>query len=298
MSFLQQLVNEINQVRQNPASYAGKVEKMKKNFDGNILKLPENVGIRTKEGPKAYDECIQFLRGAPKACATTPSKGLTKIANELLPIVQKDAASLSKANLSNIIDKYGSFIGAFNRVLECGGTTPEQVVINLLVSDGETTRSQRNALLNTSLKRIGVASGPHDVFKQATIITLCTEFKNTVDADDTENYGGSSYGSGSSGSGYSGGAGSRTGGGAGGYNPSGGASKPVTTAPKSNLPMVKDKIVEQKPKEPETRYEGGLVSVDKSERVVVEGGKRKKKITYKKHFEDGHVETEVKFENI
>lgn len=293
MSFLQQLVNEINQVRQNPASYAGKVEKLKKNFDGNVLKLPENVGIRTKEGPKAYDECIQFLRGAPKACATTPSKGLTKIANELLPIVQKDAASLSKANLSEIIDKYGSFIGAFNRVLECGGTTPEQIVINLLVSDGETTRSQRNALLNTSLKRIGVASGPHDVFKQATIITLCSEFKNTVDADDTQNYGGSSYGSGSYGSSYSGGAGSKTGSGAGGYKPAGGA----TTA-KSNLPMVKEKIVEQKPKEPETRYEGGLVSVDKSERVVVEGGKRKKKITYTKHFEDGHSEQEVKYENI
>lgn len=287
MSFLQDLVREINRARANPSAYADKIEDMKKNFQGNILRLPDsNIGIKTKEGPAAYDECVRFLRSAESAQETTPSKGLTKIANELLTVVQKDPAQLSGVDMSAIIDKYGSFTGAFNRVMECGGSTPEQIVMNLLVSDGETTRSQRNALLNKSLKRVGVASGKHDVYRNATIMCFCTNFTNSKDADDNETYSGSGSGSGYSSSGYKGSSGATT-------------KTTTTTAPKSNkLPTVNDRIVEKKPKEPDTAYEGGVVSVDKSERVVVEGGKRKKKVTYTKHYEDGHTEKEVKFEDL
>jgi hypothetical protein len=287
MSFLQDLVREINRARANPSAYADKIEDMKKNFQGNILRLPDsNIGIKTKEGPAAYDECVRFLRSAESAQETTPSKGLTKIANELLTVVQKDPAQLAGVDMSAIIDKYGSFTGAFNRVMECGGATPEQIVMNLLVSDGETTRSQRNALLNKSLKRVGVASGKHDVYRNATIMCFCTNFTNSKDADDNETYSGSGSGSGYSSSGYKGSSGATT-------------KTTTTTAPKSNkLPTVNDRIVEKKPKEPDTAYEGGVVSVDKSERVVVEGGKRKKKVTYTKHYEDGHTEKEVKFEDL
>ena len=286
MSFLQDLVREINKARSNPSAYADKIEDMKKNFQGNILRLPDsNIGIKTKEGAAAYDECVRFLRSAESAQETTPSKGLTKIANELLTVVQKDPAQLAGVDMSSIIDKYGSFTGAFNRVMECGGSTPEQIVMNLLVSDGERNRTQRNALLNKSLKRVGVASGKHDVYRNATIICFCTNFTNSKDADDNETYSGSGSGSGYSSSGYKG--------------SSGATSKTTTTAPQSNkLPTVNDKIVEKKPKEPDTAYEGGVVSVDKSERVVVEGGKRKKKVTYTKHYEDGHTEKEVKFEDL
>lgn len=189
MSFLAELVHEINKVRANPSSYVGIIEECKGYFNGKILKRPNsNVGIKTQEGADAYEECAKFLRTAESADETLPSKGLTKIANELLEVVQKDASQINTVDMSAIIDKYGSFTGAFNRVMECGGATPEQVIINLLVSDGDKSRSQRDALLNKSLKRIGVASGKHDIYKNATIIILCTQFQNTVDSDDSESY--------------------------------------------------------------------------------------------------------------
>ena len=65
--------------------------------------------------------------------------------------------------MNTIIDKYVSFVGYFNRVMECGGATPQQVVINLLVRDGDRSHSQREALLNKSLKVVDVASGKHDI---------------------------------------------------------------------------------------------------------------------------------------
>ena len=280
MSFLAELVHEINKVRANPSSYVGIIEECKGYFNGKILKRPNsNVGIKTQEGADAYEECAKFLRTAESADETLPSKGLTKIANELLEVVQKDASQINTVDMSAIIDKYGSFTGAFNRVMECGGATPEQVIINLLVSDGDKSRSQRDALLNKSLKSIGVASGKHDIYKNATIIILCTQFQNTVDSDDSESYVGLT-----------------------------GAPKPEKRiqvqqpapqpAPKpfdTGLPMLSQKIVDPQKNEP-SNPEDNIVSVDKAERVVVEGGKRKKKITLTKHYKDGHTEKEVKFE--
>ena len=282
MSFLAELVHEINKVRANPSSYVGIIEECKGYFNGKILKRPNsNVGIKTQEGADAYEECAKFLRTAESADETLPSKGLTKIANELLEVVQKDASQINTVDMSAIIDKYGSFTGAFNRVIECGGATPEQVIINLLVSDGDKSRSQRDALLNKSLKRIGVASGKHDIYKNATIIILCTQFQNTVDSDDSESYVGLT-----------------------------GAPKPEKRiqvqqpapqpAPKpfdTGLPMLSQKIVDPQKNEP-SNPEDNIVSVDKAERVVVEGGKRKKKITLTKHYKDGHTEKEVKFESL
>ena len=315
MSFLSELVQEINKVRANPSSYADIIDSYKQHFQGKILKLPNsNVGIKTQEGAEGYDECSRFLRSADSAEPLIPSKGLTSIANELLVVVQRDPSEINTVDMNSIIDKYGSFVGSFNRVMECGGATPEQVIINLLVSDGDRSRSQRDALLNKSLKRIGVASGKHDIYRVATVIIFCTKFQNSVDSDDNEYYGAdsSAYNTGYSSSSYS------------------SSSQPRYEQPKPEpQPEYKPEPqyqYQQQPQPeppkyqegPETFQQGGLttlndkivpkgnnqdytqdpdvVSVDKSERVVSEGGKKKKKVTYTKHYRDGHTEKEVKFE--
>ena len=303
MSFLRQLVDEINKVRRNPSSYISKLENYKSYFNGKILKLPnQNVAIRTQEGADGYDECIRFL-GSAEACEKDliPSKGLTKIANELLAVVQKDASKIGGVDMNEIIDRYGSFSGAFNRLMECGGATPDQVVVNLLVSDGDKNRSQRNVLLNKSVHRIGVASGEHDVYRHASIVILCTTFTSNVDSNDNETYGGASYGS-SSDSSYGGSS----------YSqprreeprpapqtrPPQQQPRPAPQTNDSSLPLLKQKIVEKPAADSGPTEDENIVSVDKAERVVVEGGKRKKKITYTKHYKDGHTEKEVKFENL
>ena len=319
MSFLRQLVDEINAVRTNPAAYASKVEGYIPYFQDKILKLPDQrVAIKTQEGAAAYEECVNFLKSAEPTAAHVPSRGLTRIANDFLSGVQSvDPSQISTIDMNSIIDKYGAFQGNFSRAMEFGGNTPEQVVINLLVSDGDKTRSQRDALLNPILKRIGVSQGKHDIYRIVTIIVSCTVFQNNVDSDDTENYDGTElppagpkvvpqpepvqqpipaqtmapprqeY-----------------------YSPP--QPEPIQAQPEPQpiqaqpepepmpvqsqpgLTMLKDKIVEQ-----ENPNEGGddnIVNVDRSERIVNDGGKKKKKITLTKHYKDGHTEKEVKFE--
>jgi len=305
MSFLRQLVEEINSARTNPAAYASKIQEYIPHFQDKILKLPDQrVAIKTQEGAAAYEECVNFLKSAEATEAHVPSRGLTRIANDFLSGVQSvDPSQIGTIDMNAIIDKYGSFQGNFSRAMEFGGSTPEQVVINLLVSDGDKTRSQRDALLNPILKRVGVAQGKHDIYRTVTIIVSCTVFQNNVDSDDTENYDGTDL-------------------------PPAGPKvvpqpepvqqpipvqtmappqpqyesppqpEPVPVQSQPGLVMLNDKIVEQQPAQ-ENPVEGGddnIINVDRSERVVVDGGKKKKKITLTKHYKDGHTEKEVKFE--
>ena len=307
MSFLRQLVDEINEARTNPAGYASKVEAYIPHFTDKILKIPNSrVGIKTQEGAAAYEECVNFLRSAEPTEAHIPSRGLTRIANDFLSGVQSvEPSQIATIDMNAIIDKYGSFQGNFSRAMEFGGSTPEQVVVNLLVSDGDQSRSQRDALLNPILKRVGVSQGKHDIYRTVTIIVSCTKFENLVDSDDTENYDGQdlppagpkaarepqyqqpqpqpepTY-----------------------YQPQAPPEpqyekeeqpEPVPYQSQPGLVMLNDKIVEQQGQ----GNDGGddnIVNIDRSERVVVDGGKKKKKITLTKHYKDGHTEKEVKFE--
>ena len=179
MSFLRQIVDEINVVRTNPAVYAIKVQEYIPYFQGEILKLPnQRVAIKTYEGAAAFKECVNFLKSEKPTEAYIPSKGLTKIAKDFLIKGQNvDPSQFDTIDMNQIIDKYGSFFGTFSRVIDFGGSTPEQVVIFLLVNDGDKSRSQRDALLNPNLKNVGVSQGKHDIYGTITIIVFCTAFQ-------------------------------------------------------------------------------------------------------------------------
>ena len=194
MSFLRQLVDEINRVRENPKSYIERLEKYKGYFDGDKLKLPNlDYAFKTQEGVAPYDECIKYLRTAETAPRLVPSKGLTGIADELMKVLLKDYNKIGSVDMNSLKNKYGTISGYFNRIIQCGGTTPEQVVIHLLVCDGDKNRRQREAILNKTSKRIGVATGEHESFSRATVIILVTSFENKNNSDDSENYGGPSF---------------------------------------------------------------------------------------------------------
>ena len=190
MTSLGELLNEINLLRSNPKEYAEKVLKYKSYFDGNILKIPGTKGrIQTEEGPAAYAEAANFLLSAEPVDEMTPSKGLTNIANDLLSSVQNcEPDELDNIDMNQIIEKYGSFGGNFSRSMEFGGENAEQVIMNLIVNDGDKSRSQRDSLLDDDLKVVGIATGKHKYFGNCSIIVSSTTFDNILSKDDTQNY--------------------------------------------------------------------------------------------------------------
>ena len=190
MSFCKQIFDEINSARKDPNQYAEKVLKYIEYFDGTTLKIPgKDAYINTKEGAEAYKELADFLKSSQGMEPFEPSKGLFKIANEFLNNSQNyEVDQMDKIDTPKIMEKYGNFIGEFDQAMEFGSDKPQEIVINLLVSDGDNSREYRNVLLNPKLKKVGIASGKHSAFPNFTVIMACIDFENKVDSDDTENF--------------------------------------------------------------------------------------------------------------
>ena len=57
-------------------------------------------------------------------------------------------------------------------------------IINLVVSDGDPSRGQRESLLSNEIKKVWVANEEHEVYRHCSAIITSTEFDNTFDKDD------------------------------------------------------------------------------------------------------------------
>jgi len=184
--FNEDLIMEINLLRTNPKKYAKTISKYMNYFKGNLLCLPEsNAGIQTEEGIEAFKEAVDFLSKQEKLEPLKASKGLCRIAEDFIAIYQKpDSGELANKDMEEIINKYGSFSGSFSRAMDFGGETPEMAIINLVVSDGDPSRGQRESLLSTEIQKVGVANGPHQTYRHCSAIITSTEFENTFDKDD------------------------------------------------------------------------------------------------------------------
>ena len=267
MSFEEQLVNEINEFRTNPKAYAKKVEKYISYFKGKTMIIPgSKAGMKTEEGAEPFKEAVDVLSKTEPVEPLEPSKGLERIAKDFLAEVLKvDPNELNNINVDDIMQKYGSFLGSMNREVDMGNETPEQVVMSLIASDGDQTRSHRECLLSTDLKKIGVANGKHPTYRHCTIIFFCTKFTNNVDKDDHGYINGSST---------------------------------VTEEKKAEGQTLKPKKVVLKKEEPEVvendeEVRDDVVSETRNEKIVIENGKKKKVIKITRTLKDGSKEVET-----
>ena len=77
-----------------------------------------------------------------------------------------------------------TFKGGLNRLFEFGSETPELVVINLIVSDGDPSRTQRTILLNPNARIIGLENGEHNLYRHCTALIITNMFKNKNEEND------------------------------------------------------------------------------------------------------------------
>ena len=188
MSICKEILDEINKLRANPSSYVDKILKYKDYFEGNTLKIPgEKAGIETSEGASAYEEAANALKEAKYVQELIPSKGLFNIAEDYFNSIKEvGMEKIDSLDINTSIDKFGSFIGEFYQLMESGSSSPEQIIINFLVCDGEPQRSYRANLLNPNIKKIGIASGEIGSGEHCTIVVFSNEFQNKDNSDDTK----------------------------------------------------------------------------------------------------------------
>jgi hypothetical protein len=183
--FNKQLLDEIDFARTNPSRYSKKLSKYIDNFKGNTLINPKtNVAIATEEGPDGYRDAIGYLTKQERREALNPSRGLCRAALDLLYEAKKDPDNVGSIRVEKLINKYGVIKGSLSRLIDFGGETPEEVVVNLIVSDGDPSKGQRYSMYNKDVKKIGVANSEDQNFGHITIIITATEFENKYDESD------------------------------------------------------------------------------------------------------------------
>jgi hypothetical protein len=64
--FAQKVIEEVNKIRLNPKTYSTKIRSYLSYFQGNVLRMPKQPGLMTKEGPAAYREAADYLLSLPK----------------------------------------------------------------------------------------------------------------------------------------------------------------------------------------------------------------------------------------
>ena len=267
--FSKEVIEYFNMVRSNPKKFASIIREYKQYFKGKVLRVPNSkVGIMTKEGADAFEEAAKYLDSVKAINTVKYNVGLTHVAKEVVDAAAKtdDINSLDELDMDAIFEKYGKFVGAFSRAMDFGSKDSKMVIINLIVCDGDSSRGQREGIFNSELKEIGVWTGKEKTYGQCTSIATATKFTTNSNVDDI--YAGESE-----------------------------------EAPqKKQLKTLNQKL--KSGKKPQQVEEGddelppGVKSIDRTEKIVVENGKKKKITKIVRHMEDGSTETETEKETI
>jgi uncharacterized protein YkwD len=160
------IVREMNLARQNPAQYASYLEEMRGQFNGNLLVRPGRIPFRTKEGVKAVDEAIRYLRSASPRPALVFSPGMSRAAADHCAAQARGGMSHNAGgNTAARIGRYGQWSGSWGENISCGRQSAREIVIALIIDDGLRSRKHRDNIFSTNFTVAGAASGPHAQYR-------------------------------------------------------------------------------------------------------------------------------------
>ena len=176
-----QVIIEINMVRADPAEYARTyLVPLRKYYKGSLLSYPGETVIRTSEGPRALEECIQRLLSAKPVRMLSPKQGLSKAARDQA----RDQAKSGKTGHTGSdgstadarVSRYGTWDQAMGEVIDYGNTQARRIVASFLIDDGVASRGHRKNLLDPDFGTVGVAVGPHPVYRAMCVIDFAGSY--------------------------------------------------------------------------------------------------------------------------
>jgi uncharacterized protein YkwD len=161
------VIRELNLARQNPELCATLFEELRGRMSGNVMVLPGQTRIRTKEGKAALDEAIRFLRSARPLGPLTLSPGMSRAAADHCAD-QADGGmghtGRDSSRADRRISRYGTFGGWWGENISYGKSSARAVVLALIIDDGLPARKHRQNIFNPNFNFAGAAFGRHARF--------------------------------------------------------------------------------------------------------------------------------------
>ena len=166
------IVEEMNLARQQPGVYAEQIQNLLAQFNGKYVELPGHTRIYPKEGPRAFDEAIRFLRSAHPEQPLAFSSGLAHAtadhcADQVDGSIGHDGHD--RSNPGSRISRYGVWTGGWGENIAYGKTSARDIVLALIIDDGIAGRKHRKNIFNPKFNVAGAAYGPHARYR-----SVCT----------------------------------------------------------------------------------------------------------------------------
>ena len=185
---IQDIFYEINQLREDPKSFAkeleGQFELYKQN---NARHRPGTVPVLTREGLKAVKEAYDELERHESLPPLQWSDGLASAAlshcNDTGPLGIVGHIGSKETTLQQRIEKNGKWSESIAEALDYGSVSGFEVVMSLIIDDGLVTRPHRKALLNPSFTKIGVGAAPHSEFKTVACVLFAVSYEDNETID-------------------------------------------------------------------------------------------------------------------
>jgi hypothetical protein len=151
------LVAELTALRADPDSFRKKLIARRMQYDGLVVKLHDpngpTVSLKTADGVAAVDAAIKALEGVK----SSPLKHEKDLTRAMFTAVRKAAGA--KPNAVADVASYGKVSGSARQIMYRGPIIDAlDIVLALLVDDGEPQRTRRDAILADKFKHFGVAA--------------------------------------------------------------------------------------------------------------------------------------------
>ena len=158
------IVHEINTARENPSLYATLLEQARENYVAPVHPLPGRILLSKREGLRALDEAIRFLRHARPLPSLGLSPGLCSAAADHCR-EQADGAvghhGPGRSNPGSRISRYGVVAQGWAENIAYGQHSARAIVMALIIDDGVPGRGHRRNIFNPNYNAAGAAYGPH-----------------------------------------------------------------------------------------------------------------------------------------
>lgn len=172
--------NEINLVRTNPQLFVFQLEQMAKLFQGDVLHIPGETPLKTKEGVTAVYECIEFLKSVKPVGLLTWSEEMSRacqdLADDIGPKNIVGHVGSDGLNMSKRLEKYGEWSGSIAENIDFGSKTGKNVVLSGIIDDGDASRGYRKNLFNAKFKHVGIGAAKHGAYGTCVVINYAENY--------------------------------------------------------------------------------------------------------------------------
>ena len=172
--------NEINLVRTNPSLFIFPLEQMAKLFKDDVLHVPGEIPLKTKEGVSAVYDCIEFLKQVKPVglleWSDEVARACQDLADDIGPKNIVGHVGSDGLNMSKRLEKYGEWSGSIAENIDFGSKTGKNVVLSGIIDDGDLSRGYRKNLFNSKFRYIGIGANRHGAYGTCVVINYAENY--------------------------------------------------------------------------------------------------------------------------